>query len=336
LQSVDIVVYGDKKFTMETLMEKRILGATGIEVTLVGIGTLTMSPMQRGLSVEDGAAVILAALEGGISLIDTAQMYGSYEQVGAALLKWRGPKPVVASKSAARDYASMQAAVEECLEKTGLAAIDIFLLHAVRDADDFAGRAGALEYLRQARQKGLVKAIGASSHSALTIDFLAARDGVEVLHPMYNRDGIGILDAGLDEMTAILRRARSRGIGIYAMKPLGGGHLRNDAVAALRWLFSSDAVDAAVIGMTSIDEVKLNIDIAGGLQIDPDFACRVAGQPRRLFINAMICQNCGACIKACQQLALSAGEKSPQVDSGKCLLCGYCAPVCPKFAIRII
>ncbi|MEW6710532.1 MAG: 4Fe-4S binding protein [Candidatus Riflebacteria bacterium] len=55
-----------------------------------------------------------------------------------------------------------------------------------------------------------------------------------------------------------------------------------------------------------------------------------------MFINEMICRNCGACIEACQQGALKPGEKSPKIDHSLCILCGYCAPKCPAFAIRII
>ncbi len=317
-------------------MKTQYLGKTGIEVSLVGFGTLTMSPMQRGLGVADGAAVILHALSQGVTFIDTAQMYGSYPQVAEALSQWKGSAPVIASKSAARTREAMQVAVEECLQQTGLSHIDVFLLHAVRDAVDLEARSEALSYLREAREQGLIGAVGASSHSARTIDILASTAGIEVLHPMYNRDGIGILDATLAEMTDILKRARDRGIGIYAMKPLGGGHLRNDAAAALCWLFASGVVDSAVIGMTSRDEVDMNVKLACEESVDEKFARRVAGRERRLFINTGLCVNCHACERACQQSALCAGEKSPVIDHSRCILCGYCAPVCPKFAIRIV
>jgi len=321
---------------METVMKTQKLGQTGIEVSLLGLGTLTMSPMQRGLDLASGAAVILHALARGITFIDTAQMYGSYPQVAAALSQWKGPAPIVASKSAASTREAMQAAVAECLQQTGKSTIDVFLLHAVRDAVDIEARRSALAYLREARERGMIRAVGASSHSAKTIDILASTEGIEVLHPMYNRDGIGILDASLDEMTDILKRARNRGIGIYAMKPLGGGHLRNDAAAALRWLFASQAVDAAVVGMTSCDEVDMNVRLANNESVDDEFARQVAGRERRLFINTGICVSCNACVNTCQQGALQPGEKSPVIDHSRCILCGYCAPVCPKFAIRIV
>ncbi len=317
-------------------MKKNQLGKTGLEVTQLAIGTLTMSPMQRGLNAEEGAAVILHALDSGINFIDTAQMYGSYEQVALALKRWQGPAPILASKSAAKSYESMRQAVSECRASLHKEQIDVFLLHAVRDAQDLNERQGALQALVEARAAGKIRAIGASSHSARTIQLLAENELIEVLHPMLNRDGIGILDADRDEMMQILVAAREKGIGIYAMKPLGGGHLRGDAVRALKWLFEQNIVDAAAVGMTTFAEIDMNVAIAENQEVDRSFAEKVAGQPRRLFINAMICRNCGACVEACQQGALQPGEKSPQINHQRCVLCGYCAPACPGFAIRII
>ncbi len=317
-------------------MKRNTLGRTGIEVSILALGTLTMSPMQRGLSVEEGAEVILHALSSGINFIDTAQMYGSYDQVHLALRKWMGPDPVIASKSACKSYQEMVAAVDECLAKLNRNRIEVFLLHAVRDADDFKSRDGALKALLEAKEQGKIAAVGASSHSAKMIEILAEDQRIEVLHPMINRDGIGILDASLDDMICYLKKARANGKGIYAMKPLGGGHLRTDAIAALTWLFETKLVDAAAVGMTTFEEVEMNTAIAMKKMVDVAFAERVAGQPRRLFINEMICKNCGACIESCQQRALKPGKKTPRIDFAKCLLCGYCAPACPSFAIRII
>ncbi|GAB4279470.1 MAG: aldo/keto reductase [Candidatus Rifleibacteriota bacterium] len=317
-------------------MRKKILGKTGIEVTILAIGTLTMSPMQRGLCIDEGAEVILYALSAGVNFIDTAQMYGSYPQVKAALRRWMGADPVLASKSAAKTYDAMETAVKECLEGTHRKFIDIFLLHAVRDLDDFNSRSGALEALIKAKEKGHIRAIGLSSHSAQTIGQMASNAYIDILHPMINRDGIGILDASLDQMMTFLHSAKENGKGVYAMKPLGGGHLRNDASKALRWLFSQDLVDSAAVGMTTFEEVDMNVALANNKEVSHDFARKVAGQPRKLFINEMICQNCNACVKACQQMALKSGKTHPFIDYAKCILCGYCAPECPRFAIRIV
>lgn len=317
-------------------MDLRTLGATGLPVTSLGLGTLTMSPLQRGLPVEEGARVILAALEGGIRFLDTAQQYQSYPHVARALAEWRGAAPTLASKSAARTRADMARAVDEALASLGVGVIDAFLLHAVKDEEDLRQREGALEALLAAKAQGKIRAIGASSHWLRALRVLAADSRIEVLHPIYNRDGFGILDGTLEEMRGILQGARTRGLGVYAMKPLGGGHLGKAAAEALAWILAQPEIDAAVVGMSGVDEVQMNLAVARGEAVDPAFARQVAGRPRRLFINEVLCRHCGRCSQDCPQEAIAMNDGRPQVDLARCVLCGYCAPHCPAFAIRVI
>ncbi|HNW34239.1 MAG TPA: aldo/keto reductase [Candidatus Ozemobacteraceae bacterium] len=320
------------------MLERRKLGTTGIEVSRLGLGTLTMSPLQRGLEIEAGGDLILAAFDAGIRFVDTAQMYGSYPQVASALHRWKGERITIASKSAAKTEETMKQAVDEALTTLGLPFIDVFLLHAVRDQADFQGREGALAALLDAKKSGKVRAIGASSHFVGMMRLLAADPRLDVLHPMLNRDGFGIIDEPLSAMLDVLAGAKRSGKGVYAMKPLGGGHLRNEAKPALEWLLGREEADAMVVGMTSIDELRMNISIASGIPVDPEIEKRAAGQKRNLFINEALCRHCGRCIEVCQQHALTfrEGRNAPVIDASKCVVCGYCAPGCPAFAIRII
>lgn len=320
------------------MLERRTLGTSDIEVTRLGFGTLTMSPMQRGLDIEAGGDLLLNALDAGVRFIDTAQMYGSYPQVASALRRWNGERPVVATKSAAKTEQAMNLAIDEALNILGLPAIDVFLLHAVRDEADFGEREGALNALLAAKRSGRVRAIGASSHFVGVMRLLAADQRLDVLHPMLNRDGFGIIDEPLDAMLDVLAGAKLRGKGTYAMKPLGGGHLRGDAKAALKWVLARAEVDAIVVGMTSADELAMNVATASGSSVAPELERRAMQQQRRLFINEALCRHCGLCISLCQQKALSfqEGKKAPAIDEKKCIVCGYCAPGCPTFAMRII
>jgi aryl-alcohol dehydrogenase-like predicted oxidoreductase len=313
------------------------LGSTGIQVTRLGFGTLTMSPMQRGLDIKAGGDLLRAGLEAGIRFVDTAQMYGSYPQVRHGLAGWQGSPITVASKSAAATAEAMTAAVEECRQALDRDRIEVFLLHAVRDEADLVRRAPAIEVLLAARSRGWIGAIGASSHATPTMRVLAADPRLEVLHPMVNQQGIGLRDGSLEQMIEVLRVARHHGKGVYAMKPLGGGHLRAEAADALRWVLGHELLDAAAVGMTTVGELEMNLLVARGEMPSAELVARVRGQARRLFINGSLCRSCGTCRARCPQDAISLNAAGKAVvDEALCVLCGYCAPVCPGFAIRII
>jgi len=320
----------------EHTMETRSFGNTGISVTALGIGTLTMSPLQRGLAPSEGARVILAALERGVRFVDTAQMYGSYPHVALALADWGGETITVTTKSTARTSTEMLAAIEQARQEMNLDIIDGFLLHAVRGAEDLQERESAIEALQKAKERGVVRAIGASTHSVNALQVLVDDPRIEILHPIVNQVGFGILDAGLDETMRLLTRAKSLGKGVYAMKAMGGGHLRHRSVEVLHWALTQKQIDAAAVGMTSLDEVEMNVAIAEKRPISDELMQRVSSQSRKLFVNEALCKGCGECVRFCEHEALNIEGGKAHPNPRRCVLCGYCAPHCPHFAIRVI
>ncbi len=66
-------------------MEKVLLGDTGIEVSKLCFGSLTMTPFQADLSVKEGAYLIEYAFERGINFLDTAEIYENYNYIRQAL-----------------------------------------------------------------------------------------------------------------------------------------------------------------------------------------------------------------------------------------------------------
>ena len=67
-------------------MEYVELGKTGLKVSRLCFGALVIGPLQKNMPVEDGAAVIRAALERGVTFIDTAELYGTYGHIREALI----------------------------------------------------------------------------------------------------------------------------------------------------------------------------------------------------------------------------------------------------------
>lgn len=310
------------------------LGRTGIQVTRLCFGALPLGPVQLNMPVGEGAAVVAAALDLGVSFVDTAQSYGTYGYIRPALAG-RKDEVVVASKSSASSYADMKAAVEEALRELGVERLGVFHLHAARATPEvFTDRAGALRCLVEAKRAGVIQATGISTHSTTVTRAAADRDDIDVVFPIINVQGFGILHGTRDEMAAAAAYAASCGKGLYAMKVFAGGNLLGDIRGALEYVWGLPAFSSLAIGMVSLDEVRMNVDIFSGLTPAPGPGESVHRMKTLRVLD--FCQGCGTCVEACPNLALSLVGGKAVVDRDRCLLCGYCAPVCPQFAIRVV
>lgn len=157
-------------------MQKKALGNTDIKVSVAGFGVLPMGPSQLALPVEQGAAVIRYALKRGFNFLDTAQYYRTYPYIKKALEHEGFDDVVISSKSLCTDYDGMMEAVLEAREELGRDVIDIFLMHELRSGQ-LEERAGAWDALQDARAKGLVRAIGLSTHHIDVTEAAASMPG---------------------------------------------------------------------------------------------------------------------------------------------------------------
>ncbi len=310
------------------------MSRSGLKVTELCFGTLTLGTLQANLSSQDGGKAIRKALELGVNFIDTAQRYGSYPHIKEALKEWSGDV-VIASKSHERDYNSMQNAVEEALRDMEIECVDIFHLHLIRSKEDFLGRESALECLIDMKKKGLIRAIGISAHSAEGVNSILDCDEIDVVFPIVNKNGFGITSGSLEDMIKAVRSAKARGKDLYAMKPLGGGHLIKEIYEAIEFIRSLTVFDSISVGMKTPDEVEYNVQIFEKGYADEELTKKVKSAFKKLIVYDF-CKKCGNCEKTCDQSAIKVGEKKAVVDHDKCILCGYCAAECPVFALRVI
>jgi len=316
-------------------LKKVELGNTGIEVTELCFGTLTVSKLQADVSVPEAGPVIARALDLGVDFVDTAQAYQTYSHVAAAI-KGRRQKPTIATKSKAATAEDMSAAVEQALDEMGLVHLDIFLLHLVRSEQDFEDRRGAIDCLLDYKRKGIVRAIGLSTHTLEGLRPALRHPELEIVLPCVNRKGLGTNDGTLEELLSLLRELKTLGKGVYAMKPLAGGHLFGDVENSLNYVRDLEEIDAIAVGMKSAAEVEMNIRIFEDKPIPADLKEKADQVSKKLIIYSRICQGCGSCIENCAQGALSLVEGTSVVDESKCILCGYCAEECPVFGIRVV
>lgn len=336
------------------------------DVSRIAVGSLTVSKMQAALPADEAAAVLAYAFDSGINFTDTAQYYENYDLLRAALLRCRRPEDVILStKTYAYSRELAVEAVEEARRALDRDVIDIFMLHEQESIDTLRGHMEALEYLFECRERGIIRAVGASMHHTAAVrGLMKLKDlgmPVDVCHPLYNMAGIGIADGSEADMADVLTQAHAMGIGVFAMKALGGGHLCGKAEDALRFVLEKPFIDAAAVGMQSFEEVDANLRFLETGTFSETDRIRLASKHRTLHVEEY-CEGCGACVERCASGALHLEEVSgedaetpaydftsdfvrpsaePQKkyravpDDAKCVRCGYCTKVCPVFALKV-
>jgi predicted aldo/keto reductase-like oxidoreductase len=269
----------------------------------------------------------------GINFIDTAELYGTYKHIKEAIRRSE-KKPVVATKSYAYNLKGAKESLEKARSDMDLDVIDIFLLHEQESQHTLRGHREALEYFLNAKEQGLIKAVGVSTHRIEVVEACTVMPEIDVIHPLVNLKGIGIGDGTIEQMLQAVKGAFDAGKGIYSMKPLGGGNLMKSYKECMKFVLDLPFIHSVAMGMQSVDEVIMNICTFDGQAVPEEIERNLGNKQRELHVDYW-CEGCGKCISKCGQGAIEIIEGKARPITEKCVLCGYCASVCPQFAIKI-
>jgi len=326
------------------------LGNTDITVSRLCLGTLTMGRLQKSFSIKDAERVVGYAIDKGITFFDTAELYGSYHVTAAAV---RAKKDVIiATKSYAYDRRGAEKALTDCLKALGRDYVDIFLLHETESLRTIRGHWDAVDYYLHMKDKGYLRAAGISSHHVAAANDIRQFDGLDILHPMINYKGMGILDGTADDMAAAIKAARASGRGVYAMKAFGGGHLLPHYAEAAAYINSLEGIDSVAVGLQSEREIDtavfyfggnagegLALPSTGGRGRSPAIGRGDLGVPKSPLSPNGDCPpfNKGGGFVG------DAHPSVPSVDLADkrvrihdwCCLCGGCAALCPQSALTV-
>jgi aryl-alcohol dehydrogenase-like predicted oxidoreductase len=310
------------------------LGDTNIIVSKICFGGLTVGPLQANLSVPEGSEVMKKAFSMGINFIDTAELYETYLHIQKALKETK-TDVVISTKSYAYDKITAKKSLEKARKELDRDIIDIFMLHEQESEYTLKGHWEALEYYLECKQKGIIRAVGISTHHVAAVKAANKYKEIEIIHPIVNYRGLGIVDGTIEEMLTEIKVAHSKGKGVFAMKPLGGGNLINDYNKSLDFVRLKSYIHSIALGMQSIEEVIANINYFENKDTDKKVLESLKKQRRKLHIDKW-CEGCGKCISSCKQHALYLNNGRVNVYQNKCILCGYCSVKCDLFAIKIV
>jgi aryl-alcohol dehydrogenase-like predicted oxidoreductase len=281
-----------------TQLPTRRLGDSELEVSVVGLGCNNFG---RRLDLEGTAAVLEAALEAGITLFDTADIYGgggaSEELMGEALagrreeyvvatkfgMEMEGVEGVPEAPRGSREY--IRWAVEGSLQRLRVDRIDLYQLH---EPDGQTPIAETLEALDELVREGVVTAVGCSNFSAGELEEaerVARERGLARFVTLQNE--YSLLERGIEaEVAPVCERL---GVSILPYFPLANGLLtgkyrRGEAAPEGSRLAGSTPgsedqfkVVEALRGYAEDRGVEM-IDVAiGGLAAQPAVASVIAG-----------------------------------------------------------
>ncbi|HSH35681.1 aldo/keto reductase [Schnuerera sp.] len=315
-------------------MNRVKLGNTSIEVSRLCFGSLTMTPFQANLTVKEGAYLIQYAYDKGINFIDTAEIYDNYNYIKEALKGIKREDYVITTKCYAYTKDMAKQSLELALKEIGTDYIDIFMLHEQESIHTLRGHQEAIEYFQKAKKMGKIRAIGISTHRIKGVLGGTISESIDIIHPIVNKEGIGIQDGNIEQMLVAIEKAYKSGKGIYAMKPLGGGHLIPKAQEAFNFVKNIPYIHSFAIGMQSKEEIDCNIGLIETGNIPDKLKNSLSNKKRRLIV-ADYCIGCGNCVNICKHNGIEIID-GRAVPNENCILCSYCARNCPEFCIKII
>lgn len=206
-------------------MRYRTLGAGGLRVSALGLGCMSMSGVYGAADEAECIRVIQRALDLGVTLLDTADMYGwgqNEELVGRALRGRRAGVVVATKFGQVRDPAGgpnrvdgrpahVRAACEASLRRLGVDVIDLYYQHRVDPRVPIEETVGAMARLRE---EGKIRALGLCETAPGTLRRAHAVHPITALQMEYSL----LYREPAEELLGVCREL---GIGFVAYSPLG-------------------------------------------------------------------------------------------------------------------
>ena len=208
-------------------METRKIGSQGLTAGAIGLGCMGMTHAYGTGDETESIATIHRAIDGGVTLLDTAEVYGPHTNevlVGKAI-RGRRHEVVLATKfgfvigsgvtQLDGSPANAKRAAEGCLQRLGVDAIDLYYLHRKDPKVPIEETVGAMKELVEA---GKVRYIGLSEVGAETIRRAHQVHPISAVQSEYS-----LWERGIEE--SVLPAMRELGIGLVPFSPLGRGYL---------------------------------------------------------------------------------------------------------------
>jgi uncharacterized protein len=318
-------------------LDKIRLGKTNMVVSRLGFGGI---PIQR-LSEDDAVAVVKRCLDLGITFLDTANAYTSSEERIGKAIAGRREGLILATKSTSRKREGVEKHLNLSLVRLNVKYIDLYQFHGVSDMaslDMVLAPDGPISVVEKARDDGIVKHIGITSHQIDVAKKAVACGRFETIMFPFNF----VTSEAADELIPM---AKKHDVGFIVMKPLSGGMIDN-AKIAFKYLFQFPDI-LTIVGIEKVTEIEEIVQILNGPKTI-SAAEKKEMQKLKDELGTKFCHRCDYCQPCSEGIMISTVMMYPSLarrlppehlysgywsqvveKAADCTECGECEERCP-------
>jgi aryl-alcohol dehydrogenase-like predicted oxidoreductase len=250
-------------------LQKVKLGNSGLETTLLGIGTGVHAGNRESSMTRKGKQksldLLLHAWDKGIRFFDCADSYGTHGFVKEVLPKMNREEMTLSSKIWVRgggipepERPDADVVVDRFRKELGTDYLDLVQIHCMVEENWTETQKRQMDILENLKAKGIIRAHGVSVHSLPAMKDALASDWVDVIHVRINPYGIAMDKPEPEEVVEVIHQLHDAGKGVIGMKLVGNGQLRDQSEKidnSLKFVLGLESVDMMIIGFEENEQV---------------------------------------------------------------------------------
>ena len=338
---------------------------TGDRISEIGMGTAYIAEAERSEAVK----TVRYAYENGINYYDLAAGDGAaFAIFGEALADVRDE--VMYQIHFGADYSkvtngwtlnldAVKQSVDVQLKDLKTDYIDYGFIHCQDELEDWKTyqKNGVLRYLLDMKDQGVVRHIGASSHTPLVIQEILNTDLIDMLmfsvNPAYDYNHGEYAYGGVDERSDVYKRCEKLGVGISVMKPFSGGQLLSDKTSpfgkaltqyqCIKYALDKPGILTVLPGAQSVAEIDVLLKYYEQSEESLDYSVIGTFAPPEASGKCVYCNHCEPCpagidigtVNKFYDLARIGDDMAREhylalnKNASDCIACGHCNSRCP-------
>ena len=346
-------------------MQYRTNRRTGDKVSEIGMGTAYVVEADK----KEAVRTVRRAYEGGINYFDLAAGDGTaFATFGEALADVRDE--VMYQIHFGADYSkvtygwtlnldAVKRSVDKQLHDLKTDYINYGFIHCQDESKDWEKyqKNGILKYLLDMRDQGVVKHIGASSHTPSVIQEILDTDLIDMLmfsvNPAYDYNHGDYAFGGVDERADVYKRCEKLGVGISVMKPFSGGQLLSAKTSpfgsaltqyqCIKYALDKPGILTVLPGAQSVEEIDFLLKYYDQAEEDLDYSIIGSFAPPEASGKCVYCNHCEPCpagidigaVNKFYDLAKIGDDMAREhylaleKNASDCIRCGHCNSRCP-------